>query len=191
MGHAGFLSNYRRLAGGLIQGIWQALRAHPSIRRLTVQGFSMGGALSQLAIVDLSRKFPQLCGSIVTFGSPRVGNKDFARKLFPRSVCGTSRRFTHRGDMVVHMPPKFLGYRHVAFETWNPDVSKGASEFALVSNCDTDRALGGDNRCSNAWGRRNFLPDHVEYLGVEFDKRRGCEIANPAALINRHCDGNT
>merc|ERR1711916_280701 len=179
--HSGFLTNYKALEPGLVRGVRKALRVCPRCNKLHMTGYSMGGALAQLAIVDLRRKFPQLCGSIITFGSPRVGNKDFAQKLFPDSCCGTSRRVVHKGDRVAHLPPQIMGYRHVAFEWWNPGTSP-STRRSVIRNCDRHKRYGDTDRCSNSYHDFEFLPDHKVYLGIEFDKMHGCDAERMAQL---------
>jgi hypothetical protein len=176
--HAGFLKNYRALVPDLVSGIRSAKRKCPRCKKLFITGFSMGGALATLALVDLSRKFPDLCGSVTTFGSPRVGNNKFATEVFPKSVCsqGLSRRVTRKGDKFVHLPPKFMGYRHVSYEYWNPGVSEKTQRL-IIGNCDKDKFNGDNKRCSNNYRKRRFLPDHREYLGEKFSKLSGCEIS--------------
>lgn len=174
--HNGFLSNYKRLEPGVVAGLREGMRLYPNVRNVQFQGFSMGGALAALALVDIRHKFPDLCGSIVSFGAPRVGNVKFAEDLFPKMLCGKSERYTHRGDIVVHVPPRRFGFRHHGGEVWNPDVSHGRSEYALIRNCDTMDKPDAD-RCSNRWRRRS-VKDHLHYLGVEFDKSRGCFMAD-------------
>lgn len=65
-------------------------------------GHSLGGALALLAAAE----FPDI-GAIV-FGSPRVGDKGFAKLAEGRAVM----RYQAPADMVCQLPPERLGFAH-------------------------------------------------------------------------------
>ena len=104
--HTGFLSAYKELeSNGLAQYLKFMTKTHPNAR-LVFCGHSLGGAMATLA----STRYPEK-GQLITFGSPRVGNRKFSR-WFP--VEGF--RFSNLADPVTHVPPSFAltgGYRHV------------------------------------------------------------------------------
>jgi len=71
---------------------------------VTFTGHSWGGALAVLASADWAVTMPTMMQKIelYTFGQPRVGNYNFAHKMFvhvPRAW-----RVVHRGDALVHTP---------------------------------------------------------------------------------------
>lgn len=66
-------------------------------------GYSLGAALSTLSA---ARRPPV---AMITFGSPRVGNKDFADLLCDLPI----QRFVNCCDIVPQAPPPSLGYVHV------------------------------------------------------------------------------
>jgi len=80
-------------------------------------GHSLGGALSSLACVEFSQKYKDSKIPIhsITFGSPRVGSKYFA-KLFNNNVQ-TSYRFVNDNDPVPLMPTP-VRYSHVGGCVW-------------------------------------------------------------------------
>jgi predicted lipase len=88
----------------------------PKCTRLIVTGHSLGAALATLAALDLKANFPQLNIILYNFGSPRVGNTDFAS--YYQSKIGTSWRITNNRDIVPHYPPQLLTYHHIATEVW-------------------------------------------------------------------------
>lgn len=63
-------------------------------------GHSLGGAIAQL--YAWRDKKPA-----VTFGSPRVGDRKFAKAVTPYVV-----RVHSRGDKIAYLPPWWLNYRH-------------------------------------------------------------------------------
>jgi hypothetical protein len=73
-----------------------------SIGRVTVTGHSLGAAMATLLAARLGS------AELITIGSPRVGNGDFARALEGRQV----RRYVDCTDMVTDLPPA-LGYAHL------------------------------------------------------------------------------
>ncbi len=46
--------------------------------KLVISGISLGGALTLISWVELRQLFPNFVFELITFGSPRVGNKKWA-----------------------------------------------------------------------------------------------------------------
>jgi len=97
-------------------------------------GHSMGGAVATIAGAIHSIHHPHV--SVITFGSPKVGNTnfcDFFRRHVNRSI-----RIVHERDPVTQLPP-FNGYHHVEAETFiiglNQDggLLKGISAHLLTT----------------------------------------------------------
>lgn len=79
---------------------------------LTLTGHSMGGAVATLMASFVRHTRPDKKVTLITFGSPRVGDQTFAR--FVDSQLGDHiQRVMNKYDMVTEVPPKVLGYRHV------------------------------------------------------------------------------
>lgn len=98
--HRGFNKAYDRVA--------QQVQAE--INKLGVPfyltGHSLGGALASIATMRLQ---PQdRIAACYTFGSPRVGGKEFVRTLFKVPVYRT----VHAADIVARVPLFLFGYRH-------------------------------------------------------------------------------
>ena len=88
--------------------------------KLVLTGHSLGAAISQLAaarsIEEGLVKGEDI--TLVTIGSPRPGNKAFAKYL-DRHVSDSFRIVNKRAgdsDLVTAVPPKFLGYEHSGTE---------------------------------------------------------------------------
>lgn len=75
---------------------------------LVFTGHSLGGAVATLA----TSLWPR--ASLFTFGSPRVGDADFAAALRSSHV----ERFVDCCDLVCRMPPEALGYAHVGAQRY-------------------------------------------------------------------------
>ena len=144
---------------------WNALK--PAImnktfskeKELLVAGHSLGGAIAQLAALDLA-----LAGynvTLVTLASPRVGDKAFAGLIngkVPRAY-----RITHSRDPVVHVPYVFMGFLHAAPEVFYHDLTN----YDLC-NTTTESIFCGAN---------TLLPlpsiqEHLDYLLADISKCR-------------------
>lgn len=105
--HRGFLSAFSEIEREVSEAI-----ASPALRRLTIAGYSHGGALAVLCHAHAYRLRPDLRAHTVsvTYGAPRVyrrvpfdSEETFARLL----------RVENAGDIVVDLPPKHFGFSHV------------------------------------------------------------------------------
>lgn len=78
--------------------------------KVIVVGHSLGGAIANLAALDIQYNFPEIDVSCLTAGAPRVGNQAFIdsyNKRVPNTV-----RMVYRNDIVPGVPFKCLGYKH-------------------------------------------------------------------------------
>ena len=113
--HYGFLRAYKSVRDRVHRIATERLRGD---KPLVVVGHSLGGALATLCAVDMQYMMEEKLlrsGSRVvycfTYGSPRVGNRAFA-KSYDNRVPATW-RFQGAFDIITHMGPSWLGYRHV------------------------------------------------------------------------------
>mmetsp|Transcript_13045 Transcript_13045/g.18771 ORF Transcript_13045/g.18771 Transcript_13045/m.18771 type:complete len:475 (-) Transcript_13045:167-1591(-) len=109
MVHRGFLDAYLSVREAVVSEVRRLYRSQP--RPIFCTGHSLGGALGTLCSYDLSRTLEPGEGIFCyTFGSPRVGNQQFANlynELVPRTW-----RIINAKDPVTKMPPP-LYFRHV------------------------------------------------------------------------------
>jgi predicted lipase len=98
--HAGFAAAARSLLPQMREWIE---RAQPDPSKLILTGHSLGAALATLA----ASIWPS--ASLVTIGSPRVGDADFAGTLAATNIL----RFVNCCDVVTDVPPPLGGYVHV------------------------------------------------------------------------------
>jgi hypothetical protein len=101
--HEGFLDAYLEISDQLEA----VLRGKKPEQSIWLTGHSLGGALATLAAAHCVEHGLPVQG-IYTYGSPRVGDADFARQLPARSHY----RFVHRDDWIPNVPPEVLGYQH-------------------------------------------------------------------------------
>jgi len=93
--------------------VWESLEGvlAPVIaaRRVWFTGHSLGAALATLA----ADRFPETAG-VCTFGSPRVGDRAFARGYDERFGLRAA-RYVNDADVVTHVPPRLIfPYKHVS-----------------------------------------------------------------------------
>lgn len=128
-------------------------------------GHSLGGAFATIAALHLSHEniFPADKLSLYTFGSPRVGNIDFAQEVFEN--VKQSYRIVHHNDIVPHLPPmdKKCGLGRV-FKGWH--VSNEIfynHDFSSYREC----TGGEDMSCSNSIPFYKLrVSDHLIYMGA-------------------------
>lgn len=99
--HEGFLSSFEAIAGELAD--WLSEQS-PGARPLYMTGHSAGGAIAHIAAVDTAGRGPK--PTLYTFGSPRVGGREFCR-LSRRALPDRHQRVTHSNDAVPLVPLLF------------------------------------------------------------------------------------
>jgi Lipase (class 3) len=103
--HAGFAAAARSIMPQLRQWIDES---ELDINKLILTGHSLGGAIATLA----ATLWP--AGLLVTLGSPRVGDSEFAARLSSTTIV----RFVNCCDVVTELPPPLGGYVHVRGGTY-------------------------------------------------------------------------
>ena len=105
--HRGFLASYNAVRD-IIPDVQSLTLKYPN-KRVFCTGHSLGGAIAQLVALEL--RSLGMNASIYTFGSPRVGNKNFA-DYFNNAIKGDNFRITYSNDPVPTVPPNSLGFYH-------------------------------------------------------------------------------
>lgn len=105
--HTGFIRAWHSIRDEVLHDI---VRPAPYPNVLTI-GHSLGGALATLAALDVQYNFPDMDIGSVTFGSPRVGNSEFAAS-YNRRVPNTTRVVNDK-DLVQFLPLETFGYKHI------------------------------------------------------------------------------
>jgi hypothetical protein len=106
--HAGFESRYRRMKRQIDKIINSSMG---SLDKIIFTGHSLGGAIAMLAALDFAKRNSNLKPDVITFGSPKVGDKAFGE--FFNFYIKSYARIVVDHDPVVALPPRFLGYDHV------------------------------------------------------------------------------
>jgi len=77
-----------------------------NVQSLYVTGHSLGAAMATIAARRLNSKVTAL----ITFGSPRVGNKEFVNGMNDLNILHY--RVQNNCDDVTKVPPRLMGFRH-------------------------------------------------------------------------------
>lgn len=160
--HTGFLTAYSTFKNTIIPKLATLKKKYPYAQTL-LTGHSLGGAMATLAIPDL---FEEIDGIdfFYSFGSPRVGNSDFANFINDFFLKGGySARVTHNQDLVPHLPEKFLGYKHIDNEVYYDEKSQ---DFSICQN--------DEKGCSNENLMNPSIQDHKNYMGVPTSYSKFC-----------------
>ncbi len=105
-----YLIQERLVIAPIAEKVKQLKTVYPNYKVL-VTGHGVGGALATLAAVDMADAGVEDV-SLVNFGSPRVGNAEFAAYSFGKLPSST--RVTHYQDFAPHYPSSEAGYAHIA-----------------------------------------------------------------------------
>ena len=97
--------------------VWDQLKGaittlNPANKTIWVTGHSLGAALATLAVARLlNEKVVSQITGLYTYGKPRVGNQQFA-SWFDTLMPANNFRFVNDDDIVPHVPPEILDYKH-------------------------------------------------------------------------------
>jgi hypothetical protein len=155
--HSGFHDAYDSVRKELISHMIDMRTKYDRMWRhfeVEVTGHSLGGALSTLVALELEALGFQI-KSVTTFGSPRVGDEVFA-DFWGKKFGDRTMRMTHAHDMVPSLPPRMLGYHHVATE-----VFQNASGAYIMGDGSGEDPRGSDSEWTHA-----SLADHLVYADL-------------------------
>lgn len=154
----GFYKIYKALKTDLYVSLNQSMIEYGT-NNILFTGHSLGGAIATLFAFDICyHNLPYQIYSLITFGSPRVGNDAFSNYMFNCEI--DSARVTHYYDIVPHVPEEFLGYEHITQEVWYDEMNADYIE------CNDDH--GEDSSCSNSCApvKCTSISDHLNYLNI-------------------------
>lgn len=106
--HRGHLRDFEEVAPKLRWAMDQKPR-----ERLICASHSYGCSIQCIALRDIARENRFSHVQVASFGSPRIGNKEFCMEL--DSLVPNHKRYVNRYDVVTKVPLGF-GYRHCGME---------------------------------------------------------------------------
>ncbi|KAJ7102986.1 lipase [Mycena crocata] len=107
--HSGFADEHAKTATQILAAVQKALATFPTVKKVTLVGHSLAGALSLLDSVYLPLHITGVTFRSVLYGLPRVGNQAFADLA---SVGSTVTHINNKEDLVPILPGRFLGFHH-------------------------------------------------------------------------------
>ena len=162
--HTGFYESFNTLINaGLGRQIEQAVERYPGAQ-VHCTGHSLGGSMAVLAALWTRSFFSTPRVSLYTFGQPRVGLASFAKYLMRSGI--EHFRVVQQKDMIPHMPPTTVGFRHGTVEVWFPNGGR-SPRFS-------DMAESQEASSSNSLRVHMSVEDHLNYFGFHEDS---CEKA--------------
>lgn len=112
--HKGFYQGYSTVSPNVKAQITTVVSKYRNAP-IYITGHSLGGALAVVAALDIHSTFGNV-EKLYTYGQPRVGNAAFAN--YAASQISDSFRVIHYADIVPHVPPSAMDYRHHNYEVW-------------------------------------------------------------------------
>jgi hypothetical protein len=79
------------------------IKRQTRLEKLYITGISLGGGLAVLSLIDIKHANIFSDVNVVTYGAPKVGNKNWAA-VFEDLTQGKSRRYIVKGDPIVVLP---------------------------------------------------------------------------------------
>jgi len=153
----GFYTDYMYVKSEILNNL-SILERKYNNSNIFLTGHSLGAALSTLLAFDIINELDTYTLKyLLTYGSPRVGNKYFFSNM--NSYNYISYRITHYYDSVPHLPTESMGYQHVSNEIWYNEEN---SKYDICND-----SLYEDDTCSNLCAPINCTnTDHLYYLNV-------------------------
>ncbi|KAJ3296308.1 hypothetical protein HK104_001715 [Borealophlyctis nickersoniae] len=167
--HSGFLQQYNAVKSSVRSLVDKYTKDFPGYS-VTFVGHSLGGAVALLAGMDAAcNKYVTLASNqytVMTVGSPRVGNAIFAQSVYDQGIAYF--RGVHDNDQVPHLPPKLTllsqpsqssGFTHADYE--NYETASGTVQY-----CDDGKRNAEGTGCSNYYENRlQSISAHLTYYG--------------------------
>jgi len=155
--HRGLYAQYLAIHAKVLNQLNIVQQAVPSAK-VTVMGWSMGGALATYGALAMSAKGFEI-DMVLTMGMPRAGNKAFVDYYHSTKLQKITWRITHNEDPMTHLPPTAAGWHHVGTEVFYNE------DFTHYRICD---GSGEDPYCSAGKPGLKLNADHFSYFSVDY-----------------------
>jgi predicted lipase len=111
--HKGFFEAEKSVNDTIQILLQKSILRYPEAQALIITGHSLGGAMATLTAMEilLSNLHTTIPLRLFNFGSPRVGNPNFA--IFASATIPDRNRVTHYRDIVPHLPSRDE-YMHIS-----------------------------------------------------------------------------
>ncbi len=112
--HTGFKIEYELSKDSLMQALDKVNTDDP--KPLHISGHSLGGAVAQIAALDLTTNAQKKVSAVTTFGGPRVFSKATAQFYTDKELSNKTLRVKIGKDPVPRFPLEIFDYGHVGFK---------------------------------------------------------------------------
>ncbi len=109
---AGNLHRGFEAAAGVVWDQVRTVLASRTDQPVFIAGHSLGAALAAVTADRMLAELNSRPTAIYTYGMPRVGDAEFARR-YNDTLGGATYRLVHGNDIVPTVPPSSLNFRHV------------------------------------------------------------------------------
>lgn len=109
MFHRGFLYKYLSIREYIINKTHEII-SNNNIEDIYISGHSSGGAIANIASLDLYYKYPKMRINTINFGSPRVANEAFINEY--NKNIENSIRIVNNNDIIQYLPLPII-YHHI------------------------------------------------------------------------------
>lgn len=172
--HEGFSEVWKfALQDEILDAVNELVEKYGAERPVYATGYSSGAAGAQLAAFTFKVLLDLPDIRLYTFGSPRIGNIEFARVL-PKMTTEIW-RFTHDRDIIPSLPKMKLGYWHTPQEIFQQEKEFDKNDPTFIYRDDVSSyklcdGSGEDSschnaRCSDELGCSSVF-EHYEYLST-------------------------
>jgi triacylglycerol lipase len=124
--HRGFLYKYF-LFRNLLLNKTNEILLNNNITEIYISGHSSGGAIANIASLDLYYLYPNLQIKTITFGSPRLANKAFINEY--NKKISNSIRIVNKCDIIQYLPLPII-YQHIH----EPYILDCKNKINLINN---------------------------------------------------------
>jgi predicted lipase len=107
--HKGFLYKYLTIRDLIINKTKEII-SNNNIEDIYISGHSSGGAIANIASLDLYYLYPNIRINSITFGSPRMANKAFINEY--NKYINNSIRIVNNNDIIQYLPIPII-YHHI------------------------------------------------------------------------------
>ena len=173
----GFQDAYLTVNSAVIQWLKKMATSNESRPfRLHIAGHSLGGALATLAAVDLMQRGWQVA-AVVTFGSPKVGQRQFRELYQQLQLSKCTVRFVNQADLVPCAPPCALPF------PWDFHHVVDKYVLGLREQGELPSPISSHSMEGSAKSYLHTLQDAVEGRDNKVQgNAAGCAVAYPIAL---------
>jgi len=136
--HGGFAELY----GSIRDTVMATINTQGTGRNIYIAGHSLGAAIATLSVRDIGKDDRNIIKGVYLYGSPRVGDAEYARD-YDRNYKGITYRIVNTSDIVTSVPPPVpvLGSIGGYFSHVETPVDFNWQENDILSNHKMERYL--------------------------------------------------